>query len=108
VITLNVDKTLVAGTDSANCEAGFGGGLIGNMKSFGDAIVAGVQFTSKPGIQFVFEAARPLKTGKSWILYDTTNGTTLTELESGTYTLQKGAGFAPPTGAPPVTSSLHR
>ena len=88
VITLTVKGTLVAGTDASSCAAGFGGGLIGKVKGFGDAIVAGVQFTAKSGNQFVFQVQWPLVTGGSWILYDTTDGVHLTQLESGTYTVQ--------------------
>jgi hypothetical protein len=96
-ITLKVNKTLVAGTDDANCEAGIGGGLIGNVKGFGQAIVAGVQFTSMAGTQFVFQISYPLATGGTWNLYETTDGVTLTELESGTYTVVQGA-IAHPAG----------
>ncbi|HEY1614349.1 MAG TPA: hypothetical protein VGF97_11715 [Rhizomicrobium sp.] len=106
-ITLIVNKTLVAGSDDASCEAGFGGGLIGNVKKFGNAIVAGVQFTSEPGNQLVFQISYPLATGGNWILYDTTDGVTLNQLESGTYTVQKEAGHAA-HGAAPITAGLHR
>lgn len=106
-ITLSVKKNLVAGTDDPGCEQGFGGGVIGNVKKFGQAIVAGVQFTAEPGVQFVFQISYPLETGGTWVLYDTTDGVTLSEVESGSYTLVSGAD-ARPRGAEPVTSSLHR
>lgn len=61
VITLTVNKTLVAGTDS--CGGLFGGGLIAKVKNFGGAIVAGVQTSEMAGTQYVFEIAWPLKTG---------------------------------------------
>jgi len=100
VITLTVNGTLVAGTDASSCEAGIGGGLIGTVKKFGEAIVAGVQFSAKPGTQFVFEIAYPLATGGAWDLYDTTDGVTLTKAESGTYTVEKDAAHMQHGGDP--------
>jgi hypothetical protein len=107
VITLDVKKTLVAGSDDADCEAGFGGGLIGKVKNFGDAIVAGVQFSAKAGDQFVFEISWPLATGGSWNLYETSDGVTLTEVETGTYTVDSGGAYVA-HGTTPVTAALHR
>ncbi|HEY5047505.1 MAG TPA: hypothetical protein VII49_05750 [Rhizomicrobium sp.] len=106
-LTMTITGTLVAGTDDASCEAGIGGGEIGKVKNVGDAIVAGVQFTAKPGIQFVIQLSYPLATGGSWVLFETTDGVTLTELESGTYTLVSDGAEAP-RGAPPVTAALDQ
>ena len=88
VLTLRIDKGVVAGTDDPNCATGFGGGFIGKVKGFGNAIVAGVQFSQQPGAQVVLRLAYPLVTGGNWDLYATTDGVTMTELESGTYTLE--------------------
>jgi len=88
VLTLRIDKSVVAGTDDPGCATGFGGGFIGKAKGFGNAIVAGVQFSGQPGAQVVIRLAYPLVTGGNWDLYATTDGVTMTELESGTYTVE--------------------
>jgi hypothetical protein len=88
VLTLNIDKSVVAGTDDPDCAQGFGGGFIGKIKGFGNAIVAGVQFSGEPGEQVVIRVQYPLVTGGDWDLWGTSNGATLTKLESGTYTVE--------------------
>ena len=88
VLTLRINKSVVAGTDDPNCATGFGGGFIGKVKGFGNAVVAGVQFSGEPGAQVVIRVAYPLVTGGNWNLYATTDGVTMTKLESGTYTVE--------------------
>ena len=105
VLTLNIDKNVVAGTDDPNCAQGFGGGFIGKIKGFGNAIVAGVQFGGEPGLQVVLRIQYPLVTGGAWDLYGTSNGTTLTKLESGVYTVEGTAAKAP-RGATPVVQDM--
>jgi hypothetical protein len=87
VLTLKIDKGAVAGTDDPKCAQGFGAGFIGNVKGFGNAIVAGVQFASQPGVQLVFRVQYPLVTGGSWDLSATSDGVSFSEIESGTYTV---------------------
>ncbi len=88
VITLQIGKPLVAGADNPDCSPQFGGGLVGNVKGFGGAIVAGVQSPDVPGTQYVLQIAYPLLTGGAWLLYTTTDGISLKKVESGTYTVQ--------------------
>ena len=45
VVTLQIDKGAVAGTDAASCAAGFGAGYVGKVKKFGNAIVAALFLT---------------------------------------------------------------
>ncbi len=101
VITLHIGKGLVAGADDPDCSAQFGGGLIGKVRGFGNAIVAGVQSPSVPGVQFVLQIAYPLVTGGTWNLYTTADGVTINKVESGTYSVQ-GTPAAGPKGAPSI------
>ncbi len=91
VITLQIDKTLVAGADDPNCATEYGGGMIGKVKGIGKTIVAGVQSPSAPGFQFVIQISYPLVSGGAWNLYATTDGATITQIESGTYTVEGAA-----------------
>lgn len=101
VLTLRISKSAVAGTDDPNCSTGFGGGFIGKVKGFGNAVVAGVQYTSQPGKQFVIRVAYPLVTGGAWDMYVTNDGVTLHPFSGGTYTLQ-GTAAKGPRGTAPV------
>jgi hypothetical protein len=100
VLTLNITKTDVTGADDPDCATGFGVGYVSKVKGFGNAIVAGAQFSQAPGAQFVIRFSYPLVTGGNWDLAITTDGTTFTPYESGTYTVEgtadKGAkGLSP-------------
>src|SRR5438045_270420 len=63
VITLQIDKPLVAGAGDPDCAVEYGGGMIGKVKGFGNSIVAGVQTPNAPGAQFVLQLSYPLVTG---------------------------------------------
>ena len=95
VLTLHIDKNAVAGTDDPDCAQGFGAGFIGKIKGFGNAIVAGVQFSEEPGEQVVLRVQYPLVTGGSWDLSATSDGVSFSEIESGTYTVQGTAAKGP-------------
>jgi hypothetical protein len=95
VLTLHINKIAVAGTDAADCAQGFGAGFVGKVKGFGNAIVAGVQFSEEPGTQLVFRVQYPLVTGGSWDLSATSDGVTFSKLESGTYTVEGTAAKGP-------------
>lgn len=86
-LTLNISKINVVGADTSICTTGMGIGYISKVKGFGKAIVAGAQFSAAPGAQFVIRIAYPLVTGGNWDLALTTDGTTFTPYESGTYTV---------------------
>jgi hypothetical protein len=88
VLTLKISKTEVVGADDPNCATGFGIGYVGKVKGFGNGIVAGVQFDAVPGAQFVIRISYPLVTGGNWDLAVTTDGTTFTPYNSGTYTVE--------------------
>lgn len=70
VLTLQIDKNAVAGVDVPTCAHGFGAGFIGKIKGFGNALVAGVQFSEEPGVQLVFRVQYPLVTGGAWDVGD--------------------------------------
>jgi hypothetical protein len=91
VLTVNVAKPQVYGTDLAQCGGAYGAGLIGSVKGSGDSAIVGVQSAEEPGVQLVFQLQYPFKTGGAWTLYETTDGTSMTELENGTYTVENGA-----------------
>jgi len=91
VITLNVDKSLVTGAGDPNCATEYGAGMIGKVKGFGKSIVAGVQTPNAPGAQFVLQISYPLVTGGGWNLYITTDGVSIQQIESGTYTVEGSA-----------------
>lgn len=105
VVTLKVTGTFVAGKDS--CAGGFGGGMVAKVAGFGNAIVAGVQFTPYPGYQFVLELSYPLVSGGTWNLYYTTDGKTLNAFESGTYSVS-GAAMQGPRGSASIVSAPGR
>ena len=95
VITLQIDKPVVAGADDPSCATEYGGGMIGKVKGIGNTIVAGVQSPSAPGYQFVIQIAYPLVTGGAWNLYVTQDGVTMTPFENGTYTVEGSAAHGP-------------
>src|SRR5665213_3088667 len=88
VLTLKIDKTEVVGVDDPSGATGIGVGYVGKVKDFGNGIVAGVHFVAAPGAQFVIRIAYPLVTGGSWDLAITSDGTTFSPYESGTYTVE--------------------
>jgi len=90
VLTASVSKQLIYGTDLAQCGGAYGAGLVGTVKGSGGAAVIGVQSSAEPGVQLVFQLQYPFKTGGAWELYETTDGTSMTELEHGTYTVENG------------------
>ena len=91
VITLQINKPLIAGADDPNCAVQYGGGMIGKVKGLGGSIVAGTQSPNAPGYQFVIQIQYPLVTGGSWSLYATADGVTISPFESGTYTVEGSA-----------------
>jgi hypothetical protein len=103
VLTLKINKSNVVGMDDPGCETGLGIGFIGKVNGFGTGIVAGARFGSAPDAQFVIRLSYPLVTGGNWDIYVTTNGTTMSKFESGTYTVQgtadKGARGETPVAA---------
>lgn len=107
VLTLHIDKNAVAGTDDPDCAQGFGAGFIGKVKGFGNAIVAGVQFSEEPGAQLVFRVQYPLVTGGSWDLSATSDGVSFSEIESGTYTVQ-GTAAKGVKGSAPVIGVMRK
>lgn len=106
VLTLKIDKTDVVGIDDPGCETGIGVGYVGKVKRFGNAIVAGAQFGSAPGAQFVIRIAYPLVTGSGWDLALTNDGTTFTPYESGTYTVEGTADKGMRGTTPVVAGSM--
>lgn len=107
VLTVHIKKQVVAGSDDPGCAAGFGGGFIGKVKGFGEAIVSGVLFSAQPGKQFVFRLQYPLVTGGAWDLSVTTDGTSLSTIESGTYTVE-GTAHKGARGTIPAIASLNK
>jgi hypothetical protein len=107
VVTIKVTGALVAGQDS--CAGGFGGGLlVKHAGSAGRSVVAGVQFSVYPGYQFVLQLSYPLVTGGTWTMYATTDGTTLSPFEGGTYTVQSGGASNTPRGTlPAAVAAFH-
>jgi hypothetical protein len=103
VLMLQIDKTSVVGADDPDCDTGFGIGYVGKVKGFGKAIVAGAHFGEAPSAEFVIRLSYPLVTGGNWDLAITSDGTTFTPFESGTYTVEgtaaKGARGATPVAA---------
>ncbi len=91
VITLQINKSLIAGADDPNCNTEYGGGMIGKVKGFGNSIVAGVQSPNAPGYQFVIQLSYPLVTGGAWSVFVTQDGVTIQPFESGTYTVEGSA-----------------
>jgi hypothetical protein len=108
VITIHISKSLIAGADDPACSAQFGGGLIGKVKGFGNAIVAGVQSPAAPGVQFVLQISYPLITGGTWNLYDTTDGVTLSQIETGTYSVSGAAAHGAKGAAPLIGVKFNR
>ncbi|HTU00087.1 MAG TPA: hypothetical protein VMF58_18700 [Rhizomicrobium sp.] len=106
VLTLKINKTNVVGIDDPSCETGIGVGYVGKVKGFGTGIIAGAQFGTAPGTQFVIRLSYPLVTGGNWDIYVTTNGTTMSKFESGTYTVQ-GTADKGLRGATPLVSAHH-
>jgi hypothetical protein len=104
VITLKISKTGVVGADKPSCATGAGVGYVGKVKGFGTGIIAGAQFSTAPGALFVIRIAYPLVTGGSWDLALTTDGTTFTPYETGTYTVEGTADKGPRGGTPVVAS----
>ena len=107
VLTLQIDKNAVAGVDVPTCAHGFGAGFIGKIKGFGNALVAGVQFSEEPGVQLVFRVQYPLVTGGAWDLSETNDGVSFSQIESGTYTVE-GTAAKGPRGATSVVSDIPR
>jgi hypothetical protein len=88
VITLQIKQSLVAGMDDPGCSPQYGGGMIGKVKNFGGAIVAGILSPNTPDVQYVIQIAYPLVTGGAWTLYSTSDGVSIKKLNSGTYTVE--------------------
>jgi hypothetical protein len=103
VLTLKITKTDVVGADDPGCETGLGVGYVGKVKGFGNGIVAGAQFSSAPGAQFIIRIAYPLVTGGSWDLALTSDGVNFIPYESGTYTVE-GTADKGMRGATPVVA----
>ncbi len=91
VITLQINKSLIAGADDPNCNTEYGGGMIETVKGFGNSIVAGLQTPNSPGHQYVVQISYPLVSGGAWTAYSTTDGVTLSFFNSGTYTVKGSA-----------------
>ena len=91
-----VNKTDLTALETGNgCDEGahFGAGTIGNSKLRGKAITFGVDLTPKGGgaYQYIFVVSYPLVTGATWSNFYTTDGKTLSQELTGTYTVN-GAG----------------
>jgi hypothetical protein len=106
VLTLKITKTQVTGADDPDCATGFGVGYVSKVRGFGNAIVAGAQFSQAPSAQFVMRFSYPLITGGSWDLAITTDGTTFTPYESGTYTVE-GTAEKGPRGSASVVDAMR-
>jgi len=69
------------------CSNAFGGGVVGAVKTFGKAVIVGLQDPGNTSDQFVFEFSYPLTNGGKWTLYSNNDGVHTTLVLSGTYSL---------------------
>src|SRR2546423_8382650 len=91
-----VDKDTRTALETGNgCDQGahFGAGTIGKIKLRGNAITFGVNLNAKGGgaYQYIFVISYPLVTGATWSNFYTTDGKTLSQEFTGTYTVNSGA-----------------
>ena len=85
------------------CSNAIGGGLLGSIHGEGKAAVMALTDPGNPTTQFVFKFSYPFVTGGTWTLYSTSNGTSLTTVLSGNYTIPN-AGEPSLKGPKSVTS----
>lgn len=82
------DGVSVTANESDSCQTYIGEGFVGKVKGFGKVAVVGGQSSQYPGYELTITLQYPFKTGGSYAVYDTSDGVTMNELGSGTYTVE--------------------
>ena len=93
IIVNGTDRTALETGNGCDAGAHFGAGTIGMIKNRGNAITFGVNLTAKGGgaYQYIFVISYPLVTGATWSNFYTTDGKTLSQEFTGTYTVNSAA-----------------
>ncbi|HWA03103.1 MAG TPA: hypothetical protein VG819_06180 [Rhizomicrobium sp.] len=89
---ISVDKTNQTALETGNgCDEGahFGAATVGKIKDRGKVLTFGVNLSGKGGgaYQYIYVIDYPFVTGGSWSNFYTTDGKTLSRINSGTYTV---------------------
>ena len=89
-VTANVKVKGVAVTANENdsCQSYIGEGFVGKVKGQGTVAIIGGQSSQYPGTEITINLQYPFVTGGAYTVYDTTDGSTMSELGSGTYTVK--------------------
>ena len=108
VLTIKGNKilktALTVAEQNPDCEAFYGAGFVGKVKTFGHVVSIGLRGGTDPNVEYVMEISYPFVTGGKFFLYGTADGVTLNGYAGSTYTVDG----TPARGAKPVLSSLHR
>ena len=106
IIVNKTDRTALETGNGCDEGAHFGAGTIGTIKGVGKAITFGVNLSAKGGgaYQYIYVISYPLVTGATWSNFYTTDGKTLSQEFTGTYTVNganrhEARGLASSTGA---------
>jgi hypothetical protein len=94
-LDIRVDTLNRTALETGNgCDEGahFGAGTIGKIKNRGNAITFGVNLSGKGDTkdQYIYVVDYPLATGGAWSNFYTSDGKTMSRINSGTYTVTKG------------------
>lgn len=93
IIVNKTDRTALETGNGCDKGAHFGAGTIGKIKRRGNAVTFGVNLSAKGGdaYQYIYVISYPLVTGATWSNFYTTDGKTLSQEFTGTYTVNDGA-----------------
>ena len=93
IIVNTTDRSALETGNGCDEGAHVGDGTIGKIKRRGNAITFGVNLTAKGGgaYQYIYVVSYPLVTGATWSNFYTTDGKTLSQRFTGTYTVTGAA-----------------
>jgi len=98
VLTVTVqDKTRVAMRENDACTHIIGEGFVGSIQHQRGASIAYTD-PSLPGTQLTLLFQYPFVSGGTWVLFATSDGKTMSQIENGTYTVGGTATGMPPSG----------
>jgi len=88
VATVKVKGVAVTANENDSCQTYIGEGFVGTVKGPGKVAIIGGQSNKYPGDEITIILQYPFVTGGAYTVYETSDGVTMNELGSGTYTVQ--------------------
>lgn len=85
---VNVKGVAVTANESDSCQTYIGEGFVGKVKGAGTVAIIGGQSSAYPSTEITITLKYPFATGGAYTVYGTTDGMTMVQLGSGTYTVK--------------------